>query len=369
MQIEFRFNQFQKFVATKPFDLGSTGVKVVKGMEILFDGTTAEIYGARYTIPTLRGAIKTNWIVPAESYDEDAEVAPRVSANIPFRPATRAGEPPEKRQGLATVEADERIVMSSAAHAKAVDRVNHQSRVARAGGRTMTIEVEDQGTLIPVRSIQTPTKSATEVTDSTVGSAIRAAEAVKIQPGQGLTQEDYLARMSEEDRAEYHAKKEALRSEKPGLVTPPPKRPTPSRGKMAKKPMTEGVMIASGGTEIYEASSEGTSEASVTLVEGVAFHNTNGPKRAYSSSSNSPPQEVVSRISKDGTADVRRQIATSLCPDFPTDYNFDDHWKRRVAMIRLNYETRFDVIRAIFAAESDEFKKVLLDEFPDAFVS
>jgi hypothetical protein len=36
-------------------------------------------------------------------------------------------------------------------------------------------------------------------------------------------------------------------------------------------------------------------------------------------------------------------------------------------MIRLNYENRPDIIRAIFAAESDEFKKLLVEEFPEAF--
>ena len=37
------------------------------------------------------------------------------------------------------------------------------------------------------------------------------------------------------------------------------------------------------------------------------------------------------------------------------------------AMIRLNYETRSDIIQAIFMAESDDFKKVLLEEFPEVF--
>ena len=79
--------------------------------------------------------------------------------------------------------------------------------------------------------------------------------------------------------------------------------------------------------------------------------------------------EPKSRIENDGTADYRRMVAKTLCPDFPDDYSFSDHWKRRLAMIRLNYENRSDIIRAIFAAESDEFKKLLIDEFPEAFPS
>jgi len=58
-----------------------------------------------------------------------------------------------------------------------------------------------------------------------------------------------------------------------------------------------------------------------------------------------------------------------LCSDFPGDYDFNEHWKRRLARIQLNYSDRLDVVRAIFAAESDDFKRLVLEEFPAAFQS
>jgi hypothetical protein len=79
--------------------------------------------------------------------------------------------------------------------------------------------------------------------------------------------------------------------------------------------------------------------------------------------------ESDAKINKDGTADVRRKIAKALCADFPELYDFGDHWKRRLARIQLDYADRPDVIRAIFAAESDDFKTVLLSEFPEAFAA
>jgi hypothetical protein len=145
---------------------------------------------------------------------------------------------------------------------------------------------------------------------------------------------------------------------------------------------TEGIqttLTTGGGTEIFDASgSGGRAQESVVEAEGMTFRNTNGPKKAFGNmqmvqpqtgAQQGAPEEGQSKIEKDGTADARRSIARAICKDFPTEYEFSDHWKRRLAMIRLNFEDRLDVIRAIFAAESDDFKRVILEEFPEAFAA
>ena len=151
--------------------------------------------------------------------------------------------------------------------------------------------------------------------------------------------------------------------------------PTPTK-------TVEGISVgvtSGGGTEIYDAS--GSTEKpreSVIEQEGITFRNTNGPKTGFNQQARVEPQvastlptveEPRSRIENDGTADYRKVVAKALCSDFPNDYNFSAHWKKRLAMIRLNYEDRPDIIRAVFAAESDEFKKLLMEEFPEAFQS
>ena len=70
---------------------------------------------------------------------------------------------------------------------------------------------------------------------------------------------------------------------------------------------------------------------------------------------------------KDGTADARLKFAKQLCSDFPSNYDFATNPRKKLARLQADYEERPDVIRAIFAAESDDFKAVLLKEFPQAF--
>lgn len=424
-QIKFVPGKMEHFISTKAFTLGGTNHSVYAGMEILFDGTNVELNGSRFVLPTLRGAIKMGWIVPADQYDPGAEPGANPSANIEVRAANDLGQnplSPPKKSAIVTVESDERVVMSRSertqqAQQRTTEVRQAQSRagafVARGssselvGGAEFGVEVG--------RPFQTSAKTGLQVTPNTVGTAIRDAELVKIQPGEGISEEDLLAKMSDEERAQYLAKKEArkddIQSRTPGYVPPPavttnlasmnqgrqgaqaqPKSravvasgiPVVGRVAPAQTRVQEGISVgvtSGGGVETFDASGS-TERPRETVVEqeGMVFRNTNGPKAGFgqqpvrvepppSSTLLSDTDEPKSRIESDGTAEYRRMVAKSLCKDFPDSYNFSAHWKKRLAMIRLNYEDRPDIIRAIFAAESDEFKKVIIEEFPDAFPS
>lgn len=426
-QIRFVPGKMERFISTKAFTLGGTNYSVYAGMEILFDGTNVELHGSRFVLPTLRGAIKMGWIVPADMYDPEAEPGMAPSANIGVRAANDLGQnplSPPKKNAIVTVESDERVVMSRSARTQQAQQRTTEVRqsqgraafVARGssselvGGAEFGVEVG--------RAFQTSAKSAPQVTPNTVGTAIRDAELVKIQPGEGISEEELLSKMTEGERAQYIAEKEArkddIQSRTPGYVPPPavtsnlasmnqpgmsrqgaqpqPKArvmvasDTPVVGRVAptQSKVQEGISVgltSGGGVETFDAS--GSTERpreSVVEQEGMIFRNTNGPKTGFGQQPvRSEPQpssmlpgdmaESRSRIESDGTAEYRKMVAKSLCKDFPDDYNFSAHWKKRLAMIRLNYEERPDIIRAIFAAESDEFKKVIIEEFPDAFPS
>lgn len=432
-QIRYRPGQLEKYITTKSFELGNSGQKVLDGMEILFDGTTAELNGTRMVLPTLRGAVRLGWMVLEDQYDPEAFGGPNVSANIGFRPANDLGQnplSPPKRVAAAVVESDERVIMNrgertAAAQQQTIQARAHQGRagafVARGnapdvGGSEFGVEVN--------RILQTPAKSALQVTPNTVGAAISQANQVKIQPGQGITEEELLAQMTDEEREAHQASKEARKADVltrfVGYVPPPAqttnlavnnqnpaKRQEPKARTMvaseprqvariasAVQPKTvEGVSVGvttGGGVEIFDASgSDSPPQQSVVQAEGMTFRNTNGPKKALpgvtpvdqSAKAQAPSQEVIyptresypddqpSHIERDGTADARRMTAKMICSEFPDEYDFNDHWKRRLALIRFKYENNNGVIRAIFASESDDFKRLLLEEFPEAFQS
>jgi len=435
-QIKFRPGQMVAFISTRGFALGNTNLSISEGMEVLFDGTNVEVGGQRYLLPTLRGAIKLGWLVPSEQYNPDAPLEAAPSADIQVRSANDLGQnpmQPVKKFSITTVESDERIVMNRSQRATAAmqqtQAVRAQQQQQRGGGVARSfngssgVEVGGAEFGVPVaRAFQTPARAETKVTPDSVGSAIRQADQVKVQPGEGMSEHELLARMTEDERSLYLAEKEARKSDvmsrtagyslpqsqttnlaaynQPGMQQQPRQASAqPQRAQMApqsrvvgqvpqgqKVLQTEGFNVAlttGGGTEIADLSGMGgqAHESSVT-AEGITFKNTNGPKRAFPNMTSPQaqpaapmtthqmaPEEGTSRIEKDGTADARKSIAKTLCKDFPDEYSFSDHWKRRLAMIRLNYEGRIDVIRAIFAAESDDFKKVILDEFPEAFAS
>lgn len=425
-QIRFVPGKMQRFISTKSFALGGTNHSVYDGMEILFDGTNVEIDGNRFILPTLRGAIRMGWIVPAEVYDPEAAPQAAPSANIGVRAANDLGTnplSPPKRNAIVTVESDERVVMSRSDRTQAAQQRTNEVRqsqgrpgayVAR-GTSSEIIGGAEFGQEVP-RTFKTAAKTGLQVTPNTVGTAIRDAELVKIQPGEGISEEELLLRMSPEERATYQAEKEArkddIQSRTPGYVPPPAvnnnmarnNQPGMKRAETAPQPKArmvsasgspivgkvaptqtrtvEGISVgvtSGGGTEVYDASgSDGQARESVIEQEGITFRTTNGPKTGFNQQARAESQtasalptgdEPKSRIESDGTADYRRIVAKALCNDFPDDYEFSDHWKRRLAMIRLNYENRPDIIRAVFAAESDDFKKILMDEFPEAFQS
>lgn len=469
-QNAFRFKpgDFYNFIATRSFALGNTGLNLSEGMDILFDGTTSEFGGQRFTTPQLRGALKAGWLVFAENYDPDADLGPAPSANIQVRSANDLGQnpmQPAKKGAITTVESDERVVMSrgertSAANQRTQDvrAQQHRGGGARAfNGSNANVETGGAEFGVPVaRAFATPAKMVTEVTPNSVGQAIITADKVKVQPGVGMSESEMLNRMTEDERAVYLSEKESRKGDvmsrtvdyvppvaqttnlaaynqngsqrqaaQPGRAAPQPVRttqqpvrstqqpaqqPAPRAPTQAMNPTrsvvgkvnnphqvvnTEGMNISQSigsGTEIADPTGMGgQAQTSHVEAEGMRFTNTNGPKRGFNAtpivqpvkvepqhmdrlvqgqlSQEEAPPPPVPRIEQDGTAMARRSIAKALCKDFPDDYAFGDHWKRRSAMIRLNYESRYDIIRAIFAAESDDMKTHLLVEFPEAFAS
>lgn len=398
-QIKFTPGQPIPFIATKKFALGNTGVDISEGMEILFDGTVVEVNGTRYTLPQLRGSIRLGWIVPSDTYDPDAPAAARPSANIQVRAAVNTNQnpmAPPQRAPITTAESDEQVVMTRGQRTAAATQATQMARAQRPGGGGVARSFNGAGDVevggaefgVPVaRTLKTSAKAVTEVTRDSVGQAIMAADKVKIDPGQGQSEEEMLASMTDAQRDAYLAKKEAARASvtsrlNPNYSGPPITQVAPAQTrvvgqvKTARSQSSEGIkatVTTGGGTETYDASgSNAPAEQSVVEAEGIRFSNTNGPKRGFQPApQTAAPAEdqMVSKIEKDGTADARKKIAKALCPDFPDSYSFSEHWKRRLAMIRLHFEGRADVIRAIFAAESDDFKKVLMEEFPEVFAS
>lgn len=358
-QIKYTPNKFEFYTSTRSFSLGTTGVSIPEGVEVQFDGTTLIFNEERMAMPTLRGAIRQKWLVPTGTYRAGQPQAAPISANIGLRPAVTNEQSlttPPVRTAAVTVQSDERVVLTRAGR---VENANQQ-RIAAA--RSQGYEIEEQDARPVARAFQTSAKTSTDM--SRAGEAISRAEKVAIKPGEGLSEGEYLARLSPEEAANYLAEKERLKAAK-GVTSPAT--PTVVRKVAASTPTSsEGIsatVMTGGGVETFMPSGGDVKPIlSSSTAEGISFSNTNGPGTVRAAQ----PASAVP-TGKDLTEDARRLVAKAMCVDFPDNYSFDDHWKRRIARIQLDYVDRPDVIRAIFAAETDDFKRMLLAEFPEAF--
>lgn len=367
--VEFTPGTMTKFTANETFTLppgpGGVAPSIQRGMEVEFDGRSLAYGGFPATpVPQFLGAVKAGWVTPSEHFDTSAAPNRPVSANISVRPAD-TGNPNDRHQrtAITTAQAEERHVRDVGQHAAEVrqgNEANYRRPAAAPGARVITAD-DQEG--IAVRTLKTPADrrkspdGMNDVTDQTLGQALREANSVKIEPGKGRSREEMMAQMTEEQRAQYLAEIEGRRAmyagpEAQGAVVaqirPQQTGPKTSEGITAE-------VYVGGGTETVDVGGTGeAAEVTTRIVEGVKFTETNGPKKDR-------PKPVQSQ-------DPRRVIAKSICSDFPDNYDFDSSLRKKIARLQADYEDRFDVIKAVAAAETDaEVKQRLVEEFPEAF--
>ncbi len=413
------------FITTRNFTLGNTingqPLALTKGTDVFFDGTTADVAGSRYPLPQLRGAIRTGWLVLAQRYDENdfyyGMLDPRhvVEAGIQVRHAADGGNPLKPnvaRFDRATSEdVDEREVGNVDDHARNTRSLNSQpTNRYRASQRPRDPEVEP-GRRFTGSVWQVEPQDGVEVrrgfatSDSTgedarsirptqlnrAGEAISRANSVQIQPGEGHTEEEMLERMHPDDRELYLQDKEMYRS-RYADVAPAPRaiRADPSANRVVGRVANHGVetregmssrVTTGGGTEAFDLSGLDTSPArhGVVAQEGLNFRTTNGPERDLRTTAIPFQQETLEQAPqvvrsvnpavtiREAPAEIRKMVAKQVCADFPDNYDFNGSPRKRLARLQADYEDRTDVLRAVFAAEGDEMKGLLLTEFPHAF--
>jgi hypothetical protein len=374
-QIQYRSGQMLNFVATRGFALGSTGLQISRGMEVQFDGTKVVVDGAEVSMPQLRGAIRSGWLVLAEAFDQARPEDRPESAQIQVRHPTQGGNPfmnqtPTKKVAV-IAETDERQVGNTASHAAAARTSNANYRQGKGVRNEVGGSVDSQDG-VPVRSLKTAAgerakQARTVLTAESLGSEIRKAENVQIEAGEGLSEAAYLDRMSEQERSEYLAKKEVARARHVDIDV------APAVGKVrkARQETREGItatVTTGGGIETADPIDTGSkTEISQHLEDGIVFRNTNGPKKQVAEPHPRSEESQQPVMLRDGTAEARLKIARQLCKDFPANYDFAAPERKKLARIAADYEDREDILRAIWAAESDSFKAKLFEEFPAIF--
>jgi hypothetical protein len=326
----------------------------------------------------------------------DPEYGRPQRAGIQVRHATKGGNPlsPQPKTTITTTESDEREVGNTREHAAQTAAANkgyvrgnpvnaHMAAGSTVRGQNGFEVVEQQdGVEIPGRILKTAAgerakQTRTTITAESARSALLAASNVSIEPGQGISQEEMMERMTPEERETYLAKKEMHRS-KYVVDEPPSGRTVVASVRKAETKHIEGISLKNDvghGIEIADPTGTGGKPRESVIVEdGITFRTTNGPERDLKPQAH--PRSVEAEAQRasvarpalpEAPAEVRKMIAKAVCADFPDDYNFALPVKKRMARLQADYEDRPDVLRAVFSAESDEIKAILMKEFPAAF--
>jgi hypothetical protein len=256
------------------------------------------------------------WVVESEDFDPDQPVARPVSANIKIRPADGTNQKSRESVTISSVDNEETEVTNVAQHAQRTRDTNKEyRRVPNRAKMAGEVQVEPQDGVALPRTFKTAAKTTLRLDGKSTADEIERLNNVKIE-------------------AQVKTKK-AVKGRAPASIP-------------------EAPVVLDGDIEFGLTSTQGASSSQVIEAEGIKFTTTNGPKKDLPNSKQ--PQD-----------DVRRKVAKTVCRDFPDLYNFNDSDKKKLARIQADFDERPDVIRAIFAAESDNMKARLVEEFPEAF--
>lgn len=394
--IKYRPGDFYTFIAVHTFKLGQLDLQINRGDEILFDGTTLIHNDEEYADRTFRGAVKSGWVILADTIDDIDEIPEqRISANIQITHPAEGGNPmAPKSYSPLSVDADEREVgfirtaseraeMSASprqatngfTRGQAMQRQAAQRQVPqrqdaqRQAFQKHQVQVEPQDG-VPVREMKTISGNAAKNVHITVGQdrdVLSAIQNLQVDPGKGRSQEEFLASMTEDEREEYLARKESIRDSILSEVD------AKAQSRMrASTTIPKRVGKAARNVNGFRVTKVDNPDGAVAIntiqapqqttnieVEGIRFQNTGMPNKAHA------PQTPSVGVSET----IRRKMAQAMCPDFPDNYRFELPVKKKLARIMADFEDRYDVIQAIFAAEDEEMRAALVQEFPEAFNS
>ena len=301
------------------------------------------------------------WLVLQGEYDPNAAPPPPQMAGIQMR-AADGGNPmdpkPRTEVTAATIEEEERVAGTVAAHSAQTAQRNQQNYRRGAQTRAMpagSVVVEQQDG-VPVRTLNTPTKTGGDASRAHAAIAQGNAQS-KIVAGAGQTREEMIAKMNDEERAQYASdvasRAAAYDADAPAKIV----------AQIQSTPKTverDGMTVKNevgGGTAIADLGGTGATPQTETVVEdGITFTRTKSPKAPV------PVGDTGE------TADTARVIARSICRDFPDTYKFTDPIRKKIARLQADFDDRPDIIQAVAAADTDPVvRQRLIEEFPEAF--
>lgn len=335
MNIRWQRGTFLKFVSLMKIHVGgNTALDVQNGDEFEYDGSILKYSGMEVAQPQLRGAISSGWvklISPSGESEDSSDLPDTISPNRNIAKAQTINRDLLKVQRtsgtkVVTSQQDEDEVL------RVGDRGGNSPKVVTATdnrkSRSMSIRPDsndDQGA-VTIGRVKTSAKQMfSDVSRQDAGTIL-----------------NELENMSSVKADLYHNTVEK-----------------------------EGVTIRSniGNINRMEVAQEDDGEvighvrtATKISTEGIEVTDTSAPGKKQAAPSSVAPGAPV----RDMKLSPRIRVAKAIYPEFPLDWSFEGKLAERLEAVR-KHGVSPDFLEALYAAEGDQFRKVLIREYPDQF--
>lgn len=357
-------NERRKYICTKTFRVRED-IIIKLNDPVEFDGTYLYLKNLKpIEAPNLHHVITDKgWLVLEEEYEGATRPA---SAPIMVTPATTGNVAPGMSGGMKQpmkfqhFQDEQKYALDRTASIKSLRPINHnqftQSSAGSAQGGEMNVDNSIQ--------LKVPSKSAGDPFSGQLKSEL---SDVQITPRKGTSQEELLAQLSPRDklRREYELAKQSVMVKVRAASNPHEAEAQAMREENMR--LHEQFKERLAQMESGHVEAEGitfrntTASGSIPVSDPVAFV----PTPVVAERPKAVPVAAKARKSVDPA--VKTLIAKSVLPEFPFDsYDFAAPDHKKLARIDLDFDTRFDVLKAIYAAEDDHIRGHIAENYPDA---
>ncbi len=320
--------------------------------------------------PNLKQVLNLGWLVLPDAVGQAAQanhapimVTPTVTGNVAPGASGKIKQPMK----FAHVQDEQRYSLDRTASIKSVRPSTQRPLTASSSGgagpgERGQVDTDDIPLKVPARS------TVSLFTDA--GALTAELGSVTIDPRKGVSVEELLDNLSPEERIrrEYELEKQQIKV-RARANTPEEREAQTIREETVKLHAKMLAKLAS-----LQDGQQQPQPAVFSEVEGISFATTGIPSAAVAAVAQQQPVSerpkavpVEPKSRKAVDPGVKSLIAKSVLPTFPFEqYNFADTDRKKLARIDLDFEDKFDILRAIYAAEDDVIREHIADNYPAA---
>lgn len=344
-EVKFTRGEMILFIAKTGFNVGMEGenTKINVNEEILFDGVKAEFRGEVHNLPTLKAAVKADWLVPLDQADDYVYRKP--SAGIKFRAATPEQDTPNNDEVLIDDEREMYSLEQRKADMKSGEGAFNRAKSLSATEAQALLSEQDGEV---VRKINTPAKQRA-VLDGRTSVAEEEAKAERtIRAAQGNKQSSDRRVVAEQEGIQFTETKRKVVREQEGVQF--------TETSNRKGYESEGIQFDSDEATTSSGGSQKVGGAEDGQVVGKVG---NAPQ--MQSEARLEPERTISAPASNAE---KLAMARMICPDLP-EWDFNAHYKTKIKVLSgLEDPVK---IRAIASIESGKMQDQIKKSFPDAF--